>query len=972
MSNKSNRNSWIELLVSYFANIKYAEERIEFERVKLYSHNDFNPEHLFNFIDINKKNSINLNDFRNYLNNNNIPFNEEVIRKLIHNFDKDNDFCLDFSEFLNIITPKKNKNCQEKNLNFNKIKQNINIYSNCDNFNINDKINKCFATILIEEMKLIDQSNEIIESIIKSKDFITYEAFVEIAGQEKYINEANLLEFFIKTNIELNKDDVHQLLFRLDADNDGVISYQEFQKIFTPLKIESSHFIYNQPPIEAQKVVEDINFTGKNNKNKNRLSIKKTRKIIENQIDDDIPINNVYNNDLSRNKNENKSDIHLNSIESSNFKEVKKTVNLNYTNNSERLKSQKQNKKNSIFNTKKSADKKIRNYDDSFKKCIHLSERTSKEKLKKVFRIPVDNKTQTRPIYNTTNNTIKRHFSSDNNKFSIINDLKLNYDYSSCCNNDDLLKKKINNFKNDSFKDSPLMTNNTNNTNYTTTAKTKITKKKVKIPFSTRKKTEAKSKLKLFDNSTVKNTSDFRKNTKSESRNGIFNDRVTPLSYDNNRSIKFNNSFSSNNICYQTLRNNFIENSNNEKEVYKRNKNDNRLQNLINSPSPYLQIINNTNEVSKKLSIRKEVENDKRENLYSDNALKKKEFDYLKKTKNYIKSNSFINGNNLQPSIPKKFTNSYLKNQNNTFDNKKFHIFDGIQNINNQPKKIFANNLNYTEINKNKIDINNDLYNNSDNDIKIHSLSSPQEIENSQYENSESFNISQSRYSFDIHSNRCINLFNLFKDILEKETKLKNFKQIISNCKELNNINLFNIFDVKKRKLISYSDICSIVNKLGSNIDLKDIKYIFLRNNKNIKMKIDYQEFIQLFVDEDNQRNDLMCKKNVNRVDDLSIDSKQKISQMLSTIIECEKSNEYYRNILAMTPNSSGYDLFKFLKKKDCSGIDKEDITNFVNSFDKNFTDNEILIIFKKLNKNNGNIVDYTQFVSEMTPKSIN
>ena len=972
MSSKSNRNSWVELLVSYFANIIYSEEKIELKRLKLYSQNDFNPEYLFSFIDLNNKNNINLNDFRHYLNNNNISFNEDVVRKLIRNFDKDNDFCLDFNEFLNMITPKKNKNYQKKNINFGKLRPNINRYSDCNNFNINDKVNKCFASIVIEEMDLIGRSNEIAESIIKSRDFTTYEAFVEIVGQEQYINEANLRQFLIKNNIMINKDDIHQLLFRLDNDNDGVISYHEFQKNFTLLKIDNFNFNNNQPQLEIKKIEENTNFVGNSYKNNDEKYNCKNKQKAEHQIDDDVIINKVHNIDL--NKKENKSDIYLSSIESPNFKKLRKTININYTNYSEKIKPQKekQNKKNIFFNTEKSTDKKIKHFHNSFKSYIHLSERNSNNKLQKIFQLPAENKIKNNFIYNTTNNTIRRNISNENNKFSLLNDIKLNYDYTSYCNNDDLSPKQLNNCQNEPFKDSPLTTNNnTSKTNYSSKNKTKIAKKKAKIPFSTRKKTEIKSKLKLFEKSTIKNKSNFRKSNKSKSRNETINNRKTSLSSDNNRCIKFNNSFPSKNDYHQTLRNYFKENNDNEKELYKLNNNDYHLQNLINSPSPCVKISNNNYVCSKNFGTKKEVENGKKQNIYNDSISQENDLIYPLKPKNNIKSNSFIISNNIHTSNPKKFTCSYLKNQDNNLDNKIFHIFDGIQK-NNKPKKIFASNLNYIHLNKNQKVTNNDLSNNNDNDIKTKFFSSLNRIENNQYENVELFNIKPNIYSFEIHSNRSVNLFNLFKDILEKEIKLKNTKRILSNCNDLNINILFSIFDIKKRNLISYSDIYTVLNKLSANIDLNDIKYIFIRSNKNIKKKFDCQEFRQLFIDGDNQGNSFMYKNNIIRVDDLCIDSKQKINNLFNTVIECEKSNEYYRNILAMTPNSSGFDLFNLLKKKDNPGINKEDIANFVNSFDKKFNDDEINIIFNKLNKNNDDIIDYTQFVSEMTPKLIN
>ena len=131
---------------------------------------------------------------------------------------------------------------------------------------------------------------------------------------------------------------------------------------------------------------------------------------------------------------------------------------------------------------------------------------------------------------------------------------------------------------------------------------------------------------------------------------------------------------------------------------------------------------------------------------------------------------------------------------------------------------------------------------------------------------------------------------------------------------------------------------------------------------------------MQLLIEDNTESNQLYETKIKDKgIEELNSDIKQKICRLFEIIIESEKSNEYYRNILAMTPNSSGFDLFNLLKKKEASGIDKEDISNFIYSMGEKLGNDEIEIIFKKLTKNNDNlIIDYTQFVSEITPKSVN
>ena len=92
----------------------------------------------------------------------NINFDENKLRKLIHNFDKDNDFSLNLHEFISLIQSKKNKEKKEFLSNYKSI--------------ITDEIKNDFINILEKEMELITELNEIAKEIKNSENFSTYEA----------------------------------------------------------------------------------------------------------------------------------------------------------------------------------------------------------------------------------------------------------------------------------------------------------------------------------------------------------------------------------------------------------------------------------------------------------------------------------------------------------------------------------------------------------------------------------------------------------------------------------------------------------------------------------------------------------------------------------------------------------------------------------------------------------------------------
>ena len=225
-----NSKTWLCSLLSYFMNIKTIDDNIELLRVSLCSQPNFSPYKLFHFLDKNAKEFLLLSDFIKFLQEMRIPFEEKYLRIFIHNFDKDGDFSLNVKEFLGLILPKKN-NTFSKNISTKIKTDNID-----DIISLNAK--NIFGKIICEELELVKNCIRTAKSCKESIGFTLYEAFLLIAGNNKYICEKSLFDFLKKNNICINNNEIHQLMFRLDADNDGKISFDEFKEIFFPIKEE--------------------------------------------------------------------------------------------------------------------------------------------------------------------------------------------------------------------------------------------------------------------------------------------------------------------------------------------------------------------------------------------------------------------------------------------------------------------------------------------------------------------------------------------------------------------------------------------------------------------------------------------------------------------------------------------------------------------------------------------------------------
>ena len=321
---KSSRKFWHESLIDYFKLIKVMEDKIDLIRASLCSDKNFNPKELFNYIDKRNKDNITLNDLKLILQENNIIFKEDNLRKFIHNFDKDNDFCLDYNEFIGIIFPRKDKYLQKKfitSIQYNNIKINFNIIN-------------IFCNLLVEEMKLIDGCNKVVNKIQGFNGFTLYEAFLEIVnGEGAHINENNLAEFLARNNIEIIEEDAHQLMFRLDKDNDGKISYDEFQDMFLLLQNEINMKNMNDDNKNTYKISKNYNI------NNNKIVNNSNNYMINNRINAKSKINiNEFNNDdinikinINNNEDEKNNNIFYNSnSHSNNYYNKNQYNNYNY------------------------------------------------------------------------------------------------------------------------------------------------------------------------------------------------------------------------------------------------------------------------------------------------------------------------------------------------------------------------------------------------------------------------------------------------------------------------------------------------------------------------------------------------------------------------------------------------------------------------------------------------------------------
>lgn len=188
-------------------------------KFSLFKIRGFDPNTIFNEIDTISSGFINSKDLEEYLSNNNIKIETEILNLFIRQFNKEgkdkNLYQKDYINFINFGVPITEKTSSELN-NYNK-----------------DEINKFFLNLMISEFELIKNQKKLINEIIQIKEFSTFEAFNIISSNKNYI-DLNMLKQFLGNKFQDNE--IKELIHRIDLNNDKKISYEEFQDLFFPFQ----------------------------------------------------------------------------------------------------------------------------------------------------------------------------------------------------------------------------------------------------------------------------------------------------------------------------------------------------------------------------------------------------------------------------------------------------------------------------------------------------------------------------------------------------------------------------------------------------------------------------------------------------------------------------------------------------------------------------------------------------------------
>ena len=1159
-------NKWIKILLQYFTIINSIDNQIEKIRSKLNYIKNFSSSNLFNYLDKNSKKFLTLNDFKSFLQSNQIQFTEKNLRQFIHNFDKDNDFSINFKEFLGIISLKKLRK-QDKN-------EPAVPDEGEGEKKIDEEIKKVFGELIIEELKYVEKCYELSQNIKNSKDFTTYEAFTEIVGEEKYINLQNLGNFIKKKGLNMTNVEINQLMFRIDKDNDGMISYEEFKEIFLTLndidfkykeyknddymkyyndnKNNSNkydinnklEFKYNKKennykidlPLKFSNIKINKNLNNKENKenNKNEINIKqrynyntniehienielKDKKIIyenedmpnmsyslydEKLYDKSISIDAQKINKIQQKKDTNikkpnkrnlsNPNLTLNDSKSMDNYRKKSNNNLLYTTKAILNYDNKENKKEININNKVNNNTEINNYklknkntnrinNNILKTPIKIEENNKKQdnknkgekfldtflnfdysrytnkdrdngqyyfKQKNKYTVSepiVKNTIEENKINNSNNNSkyiknnnfkkyenSKSNYLSNKNNYNkeyiienkdifhskYISDNKNLYDeesinnsinnYTKNNNNSDIeFKKEQNMYKSKLYnnkiniKDSPVkhykvmnnydnyISNNMHykkyenfisNNNYKKTKNNKINNSQMNpyLNYNIEDNLEQNNmeeqyldSLENIDDMVNYKNNNISKNLKKPKKKYHYNTKLTRNLQDKIQD-RINNSYKFNNDTNDSTMNFNYNKNNNDNNIYKtffaKEKSDNHNRSsIISYKNDDNELFDYDNKYSEKLMYNNKTidrAKNKDKSLYNINCSSKRcpkcncfneiinHIEEENKYDNYQNHNHNLNLSNLNNNTNNNYKNKFSNNKHSSL-----------------PKNIFKknNNLNLN-INYNEIPNIKSFYleNNYNNNSEINKINNNKHYySNNIYKKNKDPNIIENK---NINNINYDSFYNLLLEFIKQDTSLENIRKTLSMREDANLTDIFELFDHSSNQLISSIDFIETLKELGLYLDNDEIKYVFKKFNKKVNQYFAFEEFSEIILPKKYSTAKIMNEKENGYYYEISDETKNIIIMLFKNIIEGEKSNENYRKIICKNGKFTGYDLFNKIKKSYSIGIYKEDISNFMKKNKYKVSNAELELLMERFDKNKDGMIDYKEFLNEISP----
>jgi len=197
----------------------------------------------------------------------------------------------------------------------------------------------------------------------------------------------------------------------------------------------------------------------------------------------------------------------------------------------------------------------------------------------------------------------------------------------------------------------------------------------------------------------------------------------------------------------------------------------------------------------------------------------------------------------------------------------------------------------------------------------------------------------------------------IFMTLAELERNVEITRQVLSENKDYNSYQIFCYLDTNKKNKINDLDIFNFLRDKNIFSTENEIKLLILFYDNNLDTNLNLEEFINLIESKSSPRKDI---KENNEPINFAIE--YSLTKLL------EKEIIYARKILSLFEDIKGFkdfnihNLFHLIKDENNNYITPNDLIKFLNKNYVSFIDNDIELIFNRLNKAKNNVINLCEF----------
>ena len=212
------------------------------------------------------------------------------------------------------------------------------------------------------------------------------------------------------------------------------------------------------------------------------------------------------------------------------------------------------------------------------------------------------------------------------------------------------------------------------------------------------------------------------------------------------------------------------------------------------------------------------------------------------------------------------------------------------------------------------------------------------------------------------------------KKLIENETKIEEAKINLVKRPDFNIEDAFFIFSNPKKEIISFSDLQNGFKDLGLNLSEGEIKLIMNRADINKKSFLNFENFFDLLIPNTkkfrenckNKFNERIYLKN-HKSDIFLLSTKIYLINLIRLIIQCESELNLIKKDMVGINMHLKY-IFNKIDKSGLGFISDYELLMYLQNCGINCSENEILLIFSKLDKNKNGKIEIFEIEEELKP----